>query len=252
MRLDRLNEMEAFILQKGSASLEEIRESFGMSTNTIRRDINELIRRGHIRKVYGGVTAVSSENPLPISYRSSRNREGKAAIGRLAAEFVRDGDMIFLDSGSTVLSLLSHLKERQDVTIVTHNLSAMAETVKYPNLRLIALGGMYSAPTSSFVGITTETELTRYNFSTVFIAATGVSLEKGLTNTTFVEAEIKRKVVENADRVVLLADHSKFGYASTISFLPFEELYAVVTDRPLAKEYLDVIEKHNIIYKCNS
>ncbi len=247
MRLDRLNSMEEYILDRGTVSLTEMKEHFNMSTNTIRRDIDELIKRGHIKKVYGGVTAVTTDAPMPISFRRSRNQDGKEEIGVLAREFVNDGEMIFLDSGSTVLYMLPYLRDMTDLTIVTHNLSAMLEVAKYPNLKLIALGGMYNASTSSFIGITTEETLQRYNFGTVFICATGVSLEKGLTNTTYVEAEIKRKVVEKADRVILLADHTKFGISSTISFFPFEKLYAIVTDRKPSEEFLKVIEENNII-----
>ena len=247
MRLDRLNAMEEYILERGSVSLTDMKAHFNMSTNTIRRDINELIKRGHIRKVYGGVTAITTETPLPVSYRRARNQEGKERIGELARQYVHDGEMIFLDSGSTVLYMLPYLKDMTDLTVVTHNLSAMLEVAKYPNIKLISLGGMYNASTSSFIGITTEEALQRYNFGTVFMCATGVSLEKGLTNTTYVEAEIKHRVVEGADKVVLLADHTKFGTSSTISFMPFEDLYAVVTDRKPDPDYLEVIEKNHIL-----
>ena len=247
LRLDRVNEMERYILQHRTASLEELAREFQISMNTVRRDISVLLERGRIRKTYGGVAAVDAEAITPMAVRSGKNKEGKQKIGFLAAELVKDGQTIFLDSGSTVLSMIPHLANRKNVTIVTHSRCAMYEAAKYPNLKIIALGGLYSPPTSSYVGISTLDALDRISVDVVFIAATGVSLERGLTNTTYFEAEIKQRVVQRSRKhVVLLADHSKFGYASTISFFRFEDLAAVVTDELPKQEYLDVINANQI------
>lgn len=251
VRLNRVNEMEHYILQHGTASLEELAHVFEISINTVRRDIATLMERGHIRKTYGGVAALDPGPITPMAVRSVKNQEGKQKIGAMAASLVLDGQTIFLDSGSTVLAMIPYLAERKNVTIVTHSLCAMYEAAKFPNLNVIALGGQYSRSTSSYVGISTLDSLQRLRVDTVFIAATGVSLERGLTNTTFFEAEIKQKVVQQGQTaVVLLADHSKFGYASTISFFPFEKLTAIVTDKCPAQSYLDVINSNHIQLLC--
>lgn len=250
MRLERLNDMEQYILKQGTISLDNLANHYQVSVNTIRRDLNEVIERGRVRKVYGGVSVVPEAAPLPMSVRSSKNSDAKQEIGRLASELVHDGDTIFLDSGSTVLCMIPYLAQKHNVTIITHSLSVMYEASKYPGIQMIALGGLYNQTTSSFVGISTLEALSNIATNTIFMAATGVSLERGLTNTTYFEAEIKRKVVQCSHKVILMADNSKFGYSSTITFYNFEDLYAVVTDKKPGQEYMEVIQKNNIQLLC--
>lgn len=248
--MDRANEMEQYVLQHGTASLEELAGQFHISLNTVRRDVAALLSRGRIRKTYGGVAAVENSGPVSMSIRASKNRGPKQLIGRLAADLVEDGQTIFLDSGSTVLAMIPYLSERRNVTIVTHGLCAMYEASKCPNLRLISLGGLYSPPTNSFVGISALETLDRISVDTVFIAATGVSLDRGLTNTTYFEAEIKQHVVQRGRKVALLADHTKFDFVSTISFYEFAKLSAVVTDVRPSQAYLDAIDANGIQLLC--
>ena len=92
--------------------------------------------------------------------------------------------------------------------------------------------------------------LSRLSIQTIFISATGVTVESGLTNSTYMEAEIKRNVVQRGNRVVLMADQSKFGHSAVISFCQLEQLYAIVTDKMPSQPYLDVIERHGIKLIC--
>lgn len=246
MRIQRLNSLEAYVLNKGTASLEELAEHFSVSINTIRRDLNELLSKGQIKKVYGGVSSIVTSAPLPMSVRTVKNKNEKLVIGKLAAPFVADGETIFLDSGSTTPYILAHLSDKSDVIVITHSLTAMYEAAKYPNLKVISLGGIYNQSTASFVGISAVDALSKIRINKVFIAATGVSLEHGLTNTTYFEAEIKRKVMHCSNNIILMADKSKFDTSSTISFFNFADLFAVVTDSPPPEKYQEVMTKNNI------
>lgn len=251
MRLDRLNAMEEFVIRNGSASLEDLANEFQISTNTVRRDLGELLGRGQIKKVYGGVSVGGSQLPLPISIRSSKNSSEKHLIGLKAASLVKDGSNIFLDSGSTTVTILPHLASKENITIITHSLTALYEASKHPNLKIIALGGLFNPATSSYVGMSTSETLSQMSIDTVFIAATGVSLEHGLTNTTYFEAEIKRCVTKCGKNLVLMADHSKFNHSALFSFCPFESLSAVVTDCPPPEPYLEFIEQKGIQLLCD-
>jgi DeoR family myo-inositol catabolism operon transcriptional repressor len=138
------------------------------------------------------------------------------------------------------------LSNKEDVTIVTHSLIALYEASKYPNLYIIDLGGVYNHSTASFVGFSTIEVLSRISVKLIFIAATGVSLEHGLTNSTYFEAELKHHLSQRSAQIVLMADHSKFGYSAAVSFLDFSDLDAIVTDSPIPPSFMDAVRKDNI------
>lgn len=247
MKISRLNSIEQYVIAKETVSIDELCEVFGVSKNTIRRDLNDLEARGHIAKVYGGVTAISSTGAiLPPPVRSGMNSADKNLIGRLAAGEVSDGDTIFIDSGTTTLCMLRYLTGRKKLTIVTHSLAALSEASKYENLSLICPGGIYSPPTDSFVGLSTFEALSGMTINKAFMAATGVSLESGMTNTTFLEAEIKRAVVQRAEKIYGMADSSKIGKEAIVTFCHLKDLTGFITDREPPQEYVELCQRENV------
>lgn len=247
LRLNRLNRMEEYVLKKGTATLGELMDNFDISMNTVRRDIAELLRRGHIKKVYGGVSIMENhQRLLPISERAGREVEAKKQIGKLAAGLVEDGMTIFLDSGSTTLELLPHIAMRKNLTIVTHSLGALYEAAKYPSFNIINPGGQYLHLLSSYVGLSTLQALSHISIDMVFIAATGVTLENGLANNTYMESEIKRGITQKNKHIALMADHSKFGKTATYSFCELEDLKYIITDTILPNGFQEFASANGI------
>lgn len=249
MRLDRLNDMERYVLNNGTATLDELSTEFRVSMNTVRRDVADILKRGNLEKVYGGVSAGTPLVPavIPMSERAAKNSAAKQIIGRMAASLVHDGMSIFLDSGSTTMRLLPYLSDLNNVTVITHSLTALYEAAKYPSLHVLALGGLYNPSTASFVGGSTLGEIERMTIDMVFLAATGVSLEHGLSNTTYFEVEIKRCVARQNDNIVLMADHTKFGRDALLTYCRFDELSTIVTDAPLPEAYMEVVRQNEIL-----
>jgi DeoR family myo-inositol catabolism operon transcriptional repressor len=246
MRLDRLNEMEKYILSNGTAAFDELVAKFDVSPNTIRRDLDELMKRQNIKKVYGGVSSVSDNALPPLRVRMVKNSVEKQKIGELAAELIHDNLTLFLDSGSTTPYILPYLARRTEITIVTHNLYAMYEAAKYPNLNIISLGGSYNHNTGSYLSLDTLKILENISVDIALISAMGISLKYGLTNTTFLETEVKRNVSKLSKQRVLMADHSKFNCSAPISFCSFDDLDVIVTDKVPPDEFIDAINKNDI------
>lgn len=246
MKISRLNSIEQYVIARETATIDELCEAFNVSKNTIRRDLNALEARGHITKVYGGVTAISSPGAVPTPVRSGLHSTDKTLIGRLAADEVEDGDTIFIDSGTTTVCMLKFLAAKKRITVVTHSLGALAEASKYDNLNLISLGGIYSRPTDSFVGLSAFEALSTMKINKAFMGATGVSIENGMMNTTFLEAEIKRGIVQRAAHIFLLADSSKMDRDAVISFCRLQDLTGFITDRRPPEDYIHFCQERHI------
>ena len=246
MKAGRILEMEKYVTAKGSASMEELCQQFDVSINTVRRDVVELIRRGTVEKVYGGVTARRSEQALtPYAERRSNRESVKAAIGRKAAEMVQDGDIIFIDSGTTTLQMIDHLANVRDLTVITNNMEAVIRALPYENITVIVLPGQLSRKTNSLTGDDTVSSLRRYNVRVAFMAATGLSVH-GATNSSPREYEIKRAAVDRCDKAVLLVNQEKIGVTGLMTFAPLNAFDAVVTDTKPDSEAAQILYKENV------
>ena len=241
MKADRMLEMERYILNQGAATMDELRLHFDVSMNTVRRDVAELLKRGTVEKVYGGVCARKNEQALtPYEVRRRGSEDAKVAIGKRAAELVSDGDIIFIDSGTTTLHMIDFLADKRDLTIITNNLEAINRALPYENITIIALPGQVRRKPHSFTGDDAVRYLRRFNVRIAFMAATGLS-SHGVTNSSPMEYEIKKCAVESAETTVLLISHTKFGVTGLMTFAQLEDFDCLVTDEaPSAEDQLRV------------
>ena len=230
MKADRILEMERYILQQGAATMDELRLHFDISMNTVRRDVAELLTRGTVEKVYGGVCARKNEQTLtPYEVRRRGSEGAKAAICRRAAELVHDGDIIFIDSGTTTLHIIDYLANKRDVTIITNNLEAIVRALPLENITIIALPGQVRRKTHSLTGDDAVHYLRRFNITTAFMAATGLS-SHGVTNSSPMEYEIKKCAVQAAEKTALLISQSKFGATGLMTYAQPGDFDMIVTD----------------------
>ena len=212
---------------------------FDVSKNTVRRDIGEIVARTDIRKIYGGVSVQYNKIPPPFSERSSVNLEVKELIGRRAAELVDDGDIIYVDSGTTTCHIVDHLQGKTGVTVLTHSLDVINRAVRNPELNIISLSGTLNRKTFSFTGQSTIDVLSDCNISKAFMAANGVTVQNGVTQSTSIEFAIKKTVVAHSDRVFLMMESRKFGAVSLLTYCRLDQLDAIVTEKLPPQDFLD-------------
>lgn len=246
MKAQRLEELIIYIKQHKTVTLDELCVEFDVSKNTIRRDIDILQDQGKIQKVYGGVIYMDHKNLIPISQRSQVQNEEKKRIGMAAAALVKNGDIIFIDAGSTTPNIIPFLSEKKNLTIITNSLTVLNESLGLKDCRIISTGGDLLRDTNSFTGIEAIRFLENYNIHKAFIAASGVSIDSGLTNSSSVEAEIKKKIMNVSKDIYLLADNTKFGKSSLVTFAELNSVSSIVTDQTLPSDFTDFCISHSI------
>ncbi|MCL2162845.1 MAG: DeoR/GlpR family DNA-binding transcription regulator [Oscillospiraceae bacterium] len=233
-------------MKKGAVGMPELLEHFGISLNTLRRDIDVLCRRGSVSKVYGGIVYNKESNVEPFVQRSSLNVDEKMKIGKLASSFIEDNDTIYIDSGTTTVNILQHIRPDMNITIICNSLNLFVEASKYPYLNLIAPGGIFYHKTHSFVGMASIAALQDYHLSKSFMAASGISLDMGASTNSFHEADIKKAVIARSEKVILMTDHSKINRPAGIHIVSLTGLYAFVTDKKPPNEYMELFNTHHV------
>jgi DeoR family myo-inositol catabolism operon transcriptional repressor len=243
---DRISQLEDYIIEKERASIEELCSVFNVSKNTMRRDINQLEAQGKIKKVYGGIILTDKKTTEPFESREVKNKAAKVMIAELASTLIEDGDIIYIDSGTTTMHMIPYLSELRNVTIITNNLHVILNSLPYQNLNVISTGGTLFRRTNSFVEAGAVSSLKKYNISKAFLATTGVSIAKGITNSSSLEYDIKRYIVEHCDKKILLADNTKLGKVSLITYYDLKDIQVFISDQKPEQEYVDFFTNNNI------
>lgn len=246
MRILRLQKMKDYINEKGAVSFEELCSVFNISINTARRDIAILETDGSITKVYGGVKASKASGLVPYKERYIKNLDQKLAICRKAAEYVQEGDVIFLDAGTTVHYMLDYLQDH-NITVITASLTVLIKAAKMPNIRLYTLSGTLNRESNSFEDIGASSFLDRYAISKAFMAASGYSITDGITHASPWEYEMKHAILSrNNTDTYLLVDNTKIDSASIMKYGEACEINHLVTCPPVNEKYTDFLNAHNI------
>jgi DeoR/GlpR family transcriptional regulator of sugar metabolism len=222
-------------------------EELNVSTETIRRDLERLDKERKLKKVYGGAVKASYDSwEPPFDQKIQINAVEKAMIGRLAASLVQDGDTIMVDYGTTTIEMIRHLEGRKNVTIVTHSIPTMLLAMEIFGGRIIFIGGEINVAQQSSIGPIAEGNLQQLRVNKAFISAGGISIIDGVTDYQLNEASISRKMMERAEEIYILADHSKFGKTTFANIAPLNGLYSIITDSGCPEEWRRTLAEKEI------
>lgn len=191
-------------------TIDDLVDLMGVSSSTVRRDVNHLVDRGEVIALRGGGVQLSERAAeLSASAKALLHPGAKAAIARAAADLVEDGDVIYLDSGTSALQLMPLLRDK-NIQLVTSNVQVFTLADGFAG-NIVALGGDYLPNLGSIVGPMTTSELEQMSFDKAFIGASGCSKRGGVNTFDMREASKKRIVHERTRQPYVLADSSKFG-----------------------------------------
>jgi DeoR family transcriptional regulator, aga operon transcriptional repressor len=244
---ERQKQILSLLGRQGRLSVAEIVEQFSISEATARRDLETLASEGKLQRVHGGVIALEKAPPeLPILERKNEQVTEKGRIGRTAASLVGERETIFLGSGTTVLEVARHLRDRKQLTVVTNSLPVLNVLAGQQGITVISLGGMLRESELSFIGHITEQALAELRVDRVFMGTRGLSLEHGLTNDYLQETLTDRAILKIGREVIVVADYSKVNRVSTALLAPLDVMHTLVTDAKTDKKFLTALKKKGI------
>ena len=216
----------------------ELSAEFGVSEETIRRDLEWLEQEGVAMRTYGGaVLKHSAQAPPPYATRKNTNVEGKVAIARLLAGMLQNGDTLMVDESSTALFAVRAVRHLKELTLITNSLNILQEVSSQDSWHIISTGGRLKPDIMALVGPKALSTIQGYHVGYAVLSARGVNTQLGIADSSDEVVEVKRAMMAAADRTVLLADHRKFDRAGFVSLGRLEEIDQIITDRPPPEEW---------------
>jgi DeoR family transcriptional regulator of aga operon len=250
---ERQDQILRLLTRQTRVTVTGICEQFGISEATARRDLDILESQGKLQRVHGGAIAVLQAPPEPpMIQRQDELAQEKTRIGFAAAALVKDGDTVFLGSGTTVLEVVRHLWNNRHqwkprgLTVITNSLPVINALAEVAEITLVSLGGMLRQSELSFIGHITEQAIAEVRADKVIIGIHALSLEQGLTNDYLPETLTDRAILQAGRQVILVVDHSKIGRVSTALLAPIECVNIIVTDQQTPQEFIAAVEDRGI------
>ncbi len=216
----------------GRATVYELSRRYNISEVTIRRDLSELAQNGKIRRTHRGALLLEN-GPIepPVIQRMVQEDTCKACIGKAASALVKDGESIFLGSGSTTIYVARHLGNCKNLTVVTNALNIASELATVDQITLVVTGGLLRPTELSLIGHIAELSLQEVRVDKVIMGIPAISLEAGLTNDYLPEVMTDRGIIKMAPELIIVADHTKFGRIASAYLAPIERMTTLVTDQ---------------------
>lgn len=224
---------------KNAVTVIELTEMVGASESTIRRDLNALDAMGKLNKVHGGATAIEREfitSEDSVIVKEQLNVEEKKAIARYAVTMIQDDDFIFIDAGTTTRWLIEFI-ETSKATFVTNGIP-QAQLLMRKGLKTYMIGGLAKPVTEAIVGADAVNNMKKYNFSKCFLGTNGIHLDYGFTTIDVEEAMVKMEALNRSYASIILADNSKFGKVTAVTFAGIEKA-CIITDKARNDKYRD-------------
>jgi DeoR family transcriptional regulator of aga operon len=234
----RREQIMQMLMDQGSVLVSDLVPQLGVSAVTIRTDLAVFEEQGLVTRSYGGAAL----NRMPpqeqnIHQKDALNSTLKERIGARAAELIEPGDNIIIDSGTTTLHLARHVRELNDVTVMTNGLNIAWELADAEGVELMLTGGLLRKKSLSVQGAQAEACLSGYNFDKLFLGVDGCDLQFGVTTHHEAEASLNHRMVERAKKIIVVTDASKFGRVSLHRIIQLDKVHTVITDAGISAEY---------------
>jgi DeoR family transcriptional regulator, L-fucose operon activator len=243
---ERYEKIVQLVNERGSIRVTELSELCEVTEETIRRDLDRLESAGRLRRSHGGAVSVKdlpvTQAETPYAEREILHSEEKRRIAEEAVKLIEPKDRILLDASTTAWYMARCLPDLP-LTVLTNSIRVATELAAKEKIDVIATGGLLAQRSLSFVGPLAERTLETYYVDKLFLSSKGVHPERGISESNELQARVKQKMIDIAERVILLADSSKFGIQAFTHVADWEAIDAVITDHMVPKEIRAELEE---------
>ncbi|MBB5351692.1 DeoR/GlpR family transcriptional regulator of sugar metabolism [Haloferula luteola] len=239
---ERLEEIRKKLQEDGRVLSAELAKWLEISEDTVRRDLAELAARGQLRRVHGGAVPLSTTDP-DIRVRSHERTGEKQRIAAAAARLIQPGQLLFLDAGSTVLELARRMPRDFRGTVVTHCTATATALAEFPNVDILLIGGRLLKSSLTAVGAETIAAYQKIRADICFLGICSIHAEFGVTDLDHDECLVKRAMIRNASRTVVLATGDKLGGTANYEVAPISELDYLLTDESASAPAVEALRE---------
>jgi len=231
---------------KGQVRVAHTARALGVTEVTIRRDLTFLEAEGLLSKTYGGAVPVAPEVSVSVRYRQIKRLSAKRTIGKLAGRLVKDGDIIYLEAGSTCYEIIPYLAERKNLTIIVNSLYLMRRLAKLTGHKIIIIGGQYRNERMDMVGPAAEMAISQMGGFKAFTGADDITIDAGISGADVVTVGFAKLVLKKASEVIFVGDHTKFDNPALYKIADIDQLDYIVTDKKPVEMWIEIAKQKNI------
>ena len=231
--------------RNGFLATEELSRTLKVTVQTIRRDINELCEKGYLRRYHGGAGLASSTENVDYSMRQVLNHDAKIEIARMAAAFIPDNASLFINIGTTTEEVAKALSGHRKLRVITNNLNVATLLCGNHDFEVIVAGGVVRED-RGVIGESTIDSVRQFKVDYGVIGISGIDTDGTLLDFDYSEVRVAQAIMENARRVLLVADHTKFGSTPMVRLGHISEVDVLFTDRMPPKAIQEALDKGNV------
>jgi len=229
LKEERFDHILKVIKKKGKVFYETLSEELNISEDTVRRDIESLHKNGLLCKVRGGAISVS-KNPLSFQDRTRYLTKEKDVIALKAQQLIKKGQTIFMDGGSTICSIASHLSVNASFRLVTNNMALVPVISKFRDIELVILGGMYDRAAAINTGGQTRNEVEKYIASLYLMGTCALQKDFGISAVFQNDGEVKQSMLRNANKTFALVNSSSLNTTEHYKVCDIKDIDGMITD----------------------
>lgn len=244
---ERRQEILRLVAERQSCRVIDLARELSVSDETIRRDVKRMVGEGLVSKVHGGVLLADPLSEPEFHQRLVQHVEAKKRIAELAAQQVRNGDSIMLDTGSTTAFVARALRHHRNLLVVTNSVDIARTLATRNGNRVYMAGGELRAGDGAALGASAITFIEQFRVRLVLLSIGAIDLQDGMMDYNLDEAEFSRVAMQRADRTVIVADHSKFGRRALVTVAGLDAAQMLISDRPPPPAFLERLQRSEAI-----